>query len=166
MSFLGNTKKAVAAFIPSDAGAPLPVVNQLFDFNIPYTKAAVDGSAAATTSDTLVWSNPFDFTVYVVSAKLTTTGAGITCDNTNFASIQWKTNDGAGGATAVALQVNTTLIDSLANYVANQSRNFTQVTPANTAIPPGGGLWFAITKTASGVVVPVSNFAVRLQKAE
>lgn len=166
MSNIGDTKKALSGLVPNAIGAPLPTVNQLFDLYVPYTKAAADGSGTAATSDTLIWSNPYDFTLYVVSGKLTTTGAGIALDNTNNATIQWKTNDGAGGATAVALQVTTSLTDSIAAYVANQSRNFTQLLAANAAIPPGGGLWFAITKAASGVVVPVSNFAVRLQRGE
>lgn len=165
MSNLGDFKKGLAGLVPSAAGAPLPVVNQLGDVFATFQKTAADGAATTATADTLFYSNPYDFPLYVVSGKVTATGAGITADNTNFATITIKTNDGIGGATAIALTVATTLTDS-GTFSQNQPKSFTAVTAANIAVPPNGGLWLNIAKAASGVTVPVSFFTVRLQKAE
>jgi len=165
MSTLGDFKHGLAGLVQSASGAPQPVINQFSDVFVQYLKAAADGSAAATTADTLFYSNPYDFTMYVVSGQFVGTGAGITADNTNFATLAVKTNNGVGGATATALTLTTAITDS-GNISQNQPKAFTLVTAANVALPPGGGLWLNIAKAAAGVVVPVGYFMVRLQKAE
>lgn len=166
MSNIGDTKKALSGLVPNSAGAPMPTVNQLFDLSIQYNKTAADGSAAATTADLCFWSNPYNFPLYVVGGTIVFTGAGLTVDNSNYATIAIKTNNGVGGATATALSISTTITESLSNFVANVNANFTVLTPANAAINPGGGLWFNIAKTGSGVVVPVGYYVIRLQKGE
>jgi hypothetical protein len=166
MSLLGDFKKGLASLVQSAAGAPMPVVHQLTDLFFNFVKAAADGAAATATADTLFWTNPYDFTVYVVSAKAVMTGAALTNDAANNAAISLKTNDGAGGATAIAATLNTTVAAHGATLLQNQSVAFEVITAANIAIPPGGGLWLNIAKNGTGVVVPVSNYTVRLQRAE
>jgi hypothetical protein len=165
MTILGDFKKGLAGLVQTAAGAPMPVVHQFSDLFAAFIKAAADGAAATPTADTLFYSNPYDFTMYVVSAKFTPTGAGITADNVNFATLAVKTNDGAGGATATAASITTAITDS-GNFTQNQSKSFTLITGANIAVPPGGGLWLNIAKAAAGVVVPAGFFTVRLQRAE
>jgi len=142
-----------------------PTVAQLVDFHERFDKLAADGMASTATADTLLWTNPYDFTVYMVSARLTCTGAGITADNTNFATIALKSNDGVGGATATGLSITTAITDS-GNISQNQSKSFTLLTSAGAAIPAGGGLWLNIAKSGAGVVVPVSIINVRFRRGE
>jgi hypothetical protein len=166
---IGDSKRALSASLvqrgAASSIAQTAIVNQMLDVNYEYNKIAVDGAAATNTADTLVWTNPYDFPVYVVSGKYVGVGAGLTADPTNFATIAFKTNDGAGGATATALSVATTVADG-GTWTSNQSKSFTAVTLANTAIPAGGGLWINITKSGTGVVVPISNYVIRMQKGE
>lgn len=160
---LGNAKKALSASVTSLGS--LPTIDESLAFFVPYAKTAADGTAATTTSDTpILWTNPFAFPVYVVGGYMTTTGAGITADNTNNATITIKTNDGAGGATAIAMSITTNV--ATGNFTANVSKAFTSVTLANTAVPTGGRLWINIAKGGTGVVVPVSDFVIKLYKAE
>lgn len=160
---LGNAKKALSASLTQLGG--LPTIDQALDINVQYLKAAVDGAASTATADLVVWVNPYDFPVYVVSAYALA-AAGLTADNTNFATITFKTSDAlAAGATAIALTLATTLTDS-GTWAANVPEPFLTVTKANVAIPAGGGLWFNIAKSGTGVVVPISQFVVRLSKAE
>jgi len=175
MSLLGDFMRALAGTdgigrdTPALTGNPntsnVPVVHQAFDLTIPFAKAAADGAAGTATADTLFWTNPFDFPVLVVAGRITPIGAGVTADNTNFATITIKTNDGAGGATGIALTANTTITD-LGNLTSNQSKSFTLLTPANQIVPAGGGLWFNIAKSGTGVVIPISNYTIRLQRGE
>lgn len=142
-----------------------PVVNQAFDFWVQFTKAAADGAAATTTADTWFWSNPYDFTVYLQSAIAVATTGTLTADASNFASVLIKTNDGAGGATGIGLTANTTLVGT-GSWATNQPKSFDTVTGANIAVPTKGGLWFAISKTGTGVVVPASAYFIRLRRGE
>jgi hypothetical protein len=166
MSFLGDFKKGLASLVQTGAGAPMPTINQMLDINFFYTKPAADGTAATATADMLLWTNPYDFPVYVIGAKAAMTGAALTNDPTNNAIITFKTDNGAGGGTAIAATLTTTVALHGATLLQNQSNPFDTITAANIAIPAGGGLWFNIAKGGTGVVVPVSNYVVRLQKAE
>ncbi len=160
---LGNAKKALSSSVTQLGG--LPTIDQALDFQVQYLKAAADGAASTATADTLIWVNPFDFPVYVVSAYAATAST-LTADNTNFATLTLKTSDAlAAGATAVALTMTTAITDS-GNWAANVPEPYTSRTIANVAIPAGGGLWFNIAKSGTGVVVPISQYVVRLSKAE
>lgn len=143
---------------------PPPVVRQAFDFWVDFDKTAADGAAATTTADTYIWTNPFDFNVVVADARMITLGAGLTADNTNFATVSIKTDNGAGGATAVALSITTAITDS-GNFTSNVSKRFTAKTGANAILAPGANLFFNIAKAAAGVVVPISSYSIRLQKS-
>ena len=128
-----------------------------------FNKAAADGMANTVTADTWFWTNPYDFTLYLQSARLVATTGSLTADNTNFAVITIKTDNGAGGATAVGLTATTAITDT-GNWVVNQSKTFNAVTGANIALVAGGNLWFNIAKTAAGVVVPISSYFVRMRR--
>lgn len=165
MSNIGDIQRALSGSIASPySGAP--TVAQMLDLEELFTKAAADGSAAATTADTLLWSNPYDFLVTIVGAKWTCTGAAITTDNTNNAVITLKSNDGAGGSTNIGLTLTTSILLHGASMAQNQSVAFDTVTGGGVQIPAGGGLWLNIAKGGSGVVVPVSLFTVRLRRGE
>lgn len=159
---LGNAKKALSASVTQLGG--MPTIDEALAFSVPYYKIAQDAAAATNTADLSFWTNPFAFPVYVIGGYMTATGGGITADANNNAVITIKTNDGIGGATAVALSITTDV--ATGNFSANQPKAFTSVTLANTAIPVGGRLWFNITKGGTGVQLPISDFVVKLYKAE
>jgi hypothetical protein len=138
-----------------------PVVQQLTDFWVRFTKASDDGTASTATADTLVWGNPFDFICEVVAARYVANGT-ITADNTNFATLQVKTQNAAAGATAVAAALSTTITDS-GNVATDIAEAFT-LTPANVQVPVGGTLKFAITKAAAGVIGRLGIIMLRLRR--
>jgi len=164
MSNIGEYQKAQAGATASPYGGG-PTVAQAYDFHERFDKLAADGAAGTATADTLLWSNPYDFPVYMVSARLTLTGAALTADNANFATIALKSNDGVGGATATGLSITTAITDS-GNISQNQPKAFTLVTAAGAAVPAGGSIWLNIAKSGTGVVVPVSQISVRLRRGE
>lgn len=146
-----------------DEGADA-TANQLFDITpFVFNKTAADGAAATTTADTLFWTNPYDCNVVLISARFVTIGAGIVGDAANIATIQLKTDNGAGGATAVGLAVSTLTTDG-GTFVSNIGKGFTTRTPASCILVPGANLFFAITKGGTGVIVPISLVAPRLRK--
>jgi hypothetical protein len=168
---LGLVKKGLAEFAQAPVAGQNPALagvatidQALSVATAPFVKAA-DGAAATATADTLFWTNPFGFPVYVEAGSFVGTGAGITADNTNFATLIIKTNDGIGGATAIALSMATTITDA-GTFTQNQPKSFTGRTLANVTVPANGGLWLQITKSGTGVVVPAGYFTVRVLKAE
>ncbi len=164
MKRLDGTDGLGLANTPLFPGQGAGVVHQAFDFWVDFDKTAADGTAATTTADTFIWTNPFDFNIVLVAARAITLGAGLTADNTNFATITLKTDNGAGGATAIALTITTTVTDS-GTFSSNQSKSFTAWTGANSVVVPGGNVWFNIAKSGTGVVVPISSYFLRFQKA-
>lgn len=165
MSNISDFQTAMSGSEAASLGGRATVA-QAFDFFVKFDKAAADGMASTTTADTLIWSNPFDFAVRVESAILVCTGAGITADNSNFATITIKTNDGAGGSTGIALTLTTAITDS-GNISQNQPKAFTATTAAGQNVPASvGGIWFNIAKTGTGVVVPVSYVLIRIRRGE
>lgn len=146
-------------------GLTPPVVNQAFDAYFRFDKIAADGTAATTTADTLFFTNPYDFTLYLTAASITCTGAGITGDATNNAVVTLKTSNGVVVTTAIAATLTTNLTDS-GTITQNIGKNFVNFTAANIAIPANGGLWLNIAKNGTGVVVPVSFINARLRRGE
>ena len=164
MSNLGDVKRSLAGTTACQLGG-LDTINQALDIVVVYDKTAADGMATTTTSDTVIWTNPYDFTVYLVSGKYIGLGSGLTADPSNNATIAIKTNDGAGGSTSTALSVTTSAADG-GTWTSNQSKSFTTTTAANIAVPSGGCVWFNIAKGGTGVVVPISRYTLRLKKGE
>lgn len=151
--------------LPLFPGQSAPVVHQAFDFWVDFDKTAADGAAATPTADTFIWTNPFDFNIVLVAGRLIGLGAGISGDAANIATVNLKTDNGAGGATAIALAWSSLTTDG-GTLLSNQSKPFTAWTGANATIVPGGNLWFNITKGGTGVVVPISSYFLRLQKGQ
>lgn len=141
-------------------------VNNLTDFFIEFAKAADDGMASTATSDTKFWTNPYDFDVQLVSFKYSANGGGITADDTNYATIQIKSDDAANSAPAVALDMKTQLVASggTGNIAEDVAASSTGRTPANTTLKPGANAWFAIAKSGSGVVVRAGRVTVRVRR--
>ncbi len=158
----GNAKKGLSALVTQLGG--LATIDELHAINIPFDKTAADGMASTTTTDTLVWVNPFPYPVYLVSAVAVATGAGITADANNNATITFRTIDLAGGASTAALTIVTDVAGG--NWTQNQLKSITSLTAANSAVPVGGGITFSIAKGGTGVVVPVSKFTIKAYKAE
>lgn len=158
---LGNAKKSLSASVTQLGG--LETLDEALAINIPFDKAA-DAMASTTTTDTLVWMNPFDYPVYLDSAEAVATGAGITANDTDFATITFRTRDGVGGSSSAALTIVTNVAGG--TWTQNQRKAITAQTKANLAVPVGGQITFSIAKGGSGVVVPVSKFVVKAYKAE
>jgi len=133
------------------------------DFWVQFNKTAADGMASTTTPDTYIWTNPFGISLNIVSGVIVATGAGVTADASNNATITIKSDNGSGGATAIALQAITSVAD-LNTLTQNVGKAFTTRTGANAILPTNGNLWFNIAKSGTGVVVPVSSFFVRLRR--
>lgn len=150
---------------PLFAGQTAPVVHQAHDFWVDFDKTAADGAAATATADTFIWTNPFDFNIVLVSARLLGLGAGLVGDAANIATITLKTDNGAGGATAIALAWSSLTTDG-GTLLSNQSKPFTAWTGANAIVVPGGNVWFNIAKGGTGVVVPISSYFLRFQKGQ
>jgi len=164
MSNIKEFQKAMAGSEASSLGGGVTVA-QAFDLYALFAKAAADGMASTTTADTPTgFHNPFDFSLFVVGGRLAVTATGITGDNANNAVITIKTNDGAGGATAIALTITTDV--ATGNFAINQPKAFTSVTAAGQELVAGGVLWFNIAKNGTGVVVPPTNFVIRLRRGE
>lgn len=159
---LGNAKSALAASV-TQLGAK-PTIDEALAFDVIFDKAAADGMASTTTTDTIVWVNPYTVPVYVQSAYAIGVGAGITADATNNATITFRTRDGVGGASAAALTIVTDVAGG--NWTSNQSKAITTQTMANLAVPVGGQITFSIAKGGTGVVVPISKYVIRCFKAE
>ena len=158
----GNAKRNMAALETQFGG--LDTIDELACFNVMFDKAAADGAAGTATTDTLVWMNCYSVPVYLISAEAVATGAGITADATNNATITFRTRDGVGGASAAALTIVTDVAGG--NWTQNQRKAITTRTIANAAVPVGGQITFSIAKGGTGVVVPVSKFVVKCFKAE
>ena len=162
MSNVGDMQRALAGTTGLDRGGE-DAVFQLFDLVVPYTKTAADGMASTTTSNTKFWTNPFDFTLRIVGAKWSTTGAGLTADASHYATVSFLTDDAAAGSPAAAASLATTVAGS-GSFTAEIAKAMT-LTAANCNLVAGGHLYFAIAKTGNGVIVPVSQFALRLRRA-
>jgi len=134
-------------------------VNQLTDIPWVITLAA-DGATSTAIAITKSFTNPFDFTLKVVSVGVSA-GAGVTADATNNATTVISTDNGADSAPATAAQLVTDVAGG--NWVTDILKAFT-LTPANCLLPPGGNLFYTQTKAASGVQLPVRNIVVRMRR--
>jgi|SRR6185436_7468482 len=136
----------------------------LFDDYVIIDKAADDGMASTTTADAKQWSNPFDFPVQVVGLTYNATGGGIAANDTNYAQLQIKVDDGAGGAAALAMQLETKITAGTGNVTANIGVSTTTKQSGGTVVPVGGNLFFGIAKQGSGVIVRAGKIVVRLRR--
>jgi hypothetical protein len=159
---LGLAKKGLSGNVTQQGG--LATIDESLAVYVMYDKTAADGAASTATTDTIVWVNPFSVPVYIVSAYGVATGAGITADASNNATITFRSIDLAGGSSAAALTITTDVAGG--TWTQNRAKAITSRTVANAAVPVGGGITFSIAKGGTGVVVPVSKFVIKCFKAE
>jgi hypothetical protein len=159
---LGQAKDCLSASVTQFGG--VASIDEIAAFEVTFDKAAADGMASTTTTDTIVWINPYTVPVYLQSAYGVGVGAGITADASNNATITFRTRDGVGGASAAALTIVTDVAGG--TWTSNQSKAITTQTIANLAVPVGGQITFSIAKGGTGVVVPISKFIIRCFKGE
>lgn len=138
------------------------VLKNLIDFERTFTKAAADAMASDTTANTIIWCNPYPFSVQLVSARAVGQ-AGLTAHDTNFATITLKTDDGAAGTPNVAVTWATTLTGGTGTWTAAIAKTGA-LTVANLTLVAGGCLHFNIAKAAAGVVVPISHYVCRFTR--
>lgn len=159
----GLAKKALSSQITQLGG--LATQDDLTAVYAQYYKAAADAMASTTTADTVIWVNPYPYPLYVDSGRIVGVAAGIATDETDYVTITIKTNDGAGGSTAIALTYASNAAGGGA-LTSNQSKAFPTLTRANITVPVGGQLWINIAKAGAGKVVPISYFFVKMFRAE
>lgn len=148
-----------------------------------FTKPAADGMAATATAATkgndvnaigggYHNSHSFDMEVYGFTIS---PNAALTADAANFATISIQTDDAADGAPATALALSTTIAaPGSGNWVNDTIQKVTQVTAngatkgvmtaANLRLRPGANLFIAISKSGTGVIVPICQIQVLLRK--
>lgn len=160
MSDAQKMQQRLAAFAQEES---LPI-GAIFDFDVPLlTKAADDGMASTTTADAKVWNNPYDFPVQLVGLSYNPTGGGITAHDTNYAQIQAKTTDGAGGAAALGMQLETKITGGTGNIADGISATTTTKQTASV-VGVGGSLFVGIAKQGSGVIVRAGLVTARLRR--
>lgn len=140
------------------------IAQQLTDLHCEFVKAADDGMASTATSNTKFWSNPYPFPVELVDFKYSADGT-ITASDTDYATIQVKFDDGAAGTPAVGLDMKTqtTAAGGTGNVAAQIQKSSTGIGTSKIC-PVGGNLWYAITKTGTGVIVRAGRVTVRLRR--
>ncbi len=155
-------KKRRAGTQAQDIGG-IDTVNQETDFDKEFAKAADDSMAADATTDTQVWTNPFDFPVEIVSGTYTATNT-ITAHDTNYAQLKIGTDDGAAGSISNALIWETKITAGTGNVAAKIPEAQTGRTAAACTIAAGASMYFSIAKQGSGVVVRAGKINVRLRR--
>lgn len=159
MGDCSDVKARLSVFAQDDGGED--TLHALTDIVTVYAKTAADAMASTTTANTSFWMNPYDFAVKVVSACILPQST-LTADPSNYATITVKTDDGAAGTPAVAVQWDTTTTGT--GSWATSVKEAGTVTAANTNVAVGACLHFNIAKTGTGVVVPACIIMVRLRK--
>ena len=120
------------------------------------------------------YHNPHSYDMEVYGFTISP-NATLTADAGNFATIQVLTDDAADAAPGVALALATTIAaPGSGNWAVDVIQKVTQVTAngatrgtltaAGLRLRPGANLFIAITKSGTGVVVPICNIGVLLRK--
>jgi hypothetical protein len=121
---------------------------------------AAEGTAA-TQSDEVIWRNPSK--VKLISARFIPNLA-INGDGGNYANVQIRVNDDAGGAQTVVAYMRIGTGGDVANLVGNRSAGFVVNTAGDTNVVSAGSAWhFATVKTGAGAVVPVSRVVIEYE---
>jgi hypothetical protein len=139
-------------------------IGSLFDFQVQFQKAADDAMASTATADTKFWTNPYTFPVQVFAASYNADGT-ITADDTNFATVTVKADDGAAGATVAVATWLTKITAGTGNIAAQVAKAATTLNASTiVSVAPGASLFFNIAKSGSGVVVRSGIFTLRMRK--
>jgi hypothetical protein len=184
-SFLTPFLKRLGSLAGSDADTLTPplgeeLVYDATDVFAVFQKPAVDGSAAATTAATKgnavngitgSFTNPYDFDLMVMGFTISP-NAALTADAANFATIIVGTDNAADSAPAAAVSLATTIalpgsgnwatdIPQIANIGLGGTKGI--LTAAGQRLAPGANLFVEITKTGTGVAVPICKITVRMR---
>ena len=142
-------------------------LKQLALRQIPYQKEAADGAAATATAE-----QPFYVTdTYIKSIQSIKflPAAGLTADNTNFATLIVRARKADGTLIGIVGQLVTNVAGGSWTAFVAKTVPLTNGTVAlgldNAALdlPAGAMLSFEITKTAAGVVVPAGQLVVAVK---
>src|SRR5687768_12134846 len=124
-------------------------IRGLFAKEAVFVKAAADGAAGTTTALTKMWTNPYPYPLRV-DRVLYQPDAGLTADNTNYATIILSKDDGADSAPAAVCSMNTQLTGT-GTFATDVSKVAAETMfAADRVLAVGGNFWFSITKTAAG----------------
>lgn len=140
-----------AGAIPSDAW------EEFFDIPFCTPNIVVDATAATNTANTLMWSNPFSYSVQIVSAELN--GAVTAANATDYATYSLFTDDAAAGTPILGAVFDTTTT----GITASVDRAFT-LTPANCTVVSGANIWRKVLKAGNGVAVGAHVVKLRLRR--
>lgn len=166
MSDLSDIQAKISGTLALDEGGEVAVAN-LFAFSERITHASAE-NATTNVANTKVFVNPYPYPLRVMAANYNPTGAGLTADNTNFATINVLTDDAAGGTPAIALTAVTTLNTSVTgatgNWAQNVNENFAVLNAAAQAVPVGGVVWFNVVKSGAGLDIPAGELTVLFGK--
>jgi hypothetical protein len=139
-------------------------------FPVSITKA-IDAAANTVTASTWMYTNDTPYPMYILSASYVSPAGTVTADNTNFATFVIRTDNGAAGAPADAAQRSTTIAapgtGNIAAAIKADIITSGTITAANSTarvLPPGGNLWYGITKGGTGFQVPAGSINVVLAK--
>lgn len=131
---------------------------QLFD--VPHVQAiAADATAATNTANTKFWTNPFDYPVVLVSAKLNPITV-VATNATDFATYALARDDGANTALVSCASV----ASNAASWAEDISQALTLV-PGNCVIAAGANVYRSVVKSGNGVVVTAHTLGVRFRRA-
>lgn len=159
-------------------------VEGAFEETAYFAKPAADGMAGTATAATkgngvngidggYTNAHSYDMEVY---GFIITPNAALVADAANFATILVQTDDAADSAPATALSLATTIAAPGSNtWATDVVQKVTQVTTnatpakgamtaANLRLRPGANLFIAITKSGTGVVVPICGIQVLLRR--
>ena len=147
----------------------LDAAQSFFENDLEYVKLANDGAAATATAEFVLGT--IQRRAQLVSISFVPNDAtGLVASDANYASLIVQSRDGIGGAAKVLATATTKTAASGGtgnwaqwNNVAVPAAAVQPFDATNFVIPAGGLLTFQITKTGSGVVVPVGTFTARIR---
>lgn len=161
MGNISDVKAKLGGTVALDEGGE-QTLHDMTDVLLFFSKPAADSMAADTTSATAApCFNGYDFSLRVVGVTLFSASA-LTAHADNYATITVLKDDAANGTPAAFATLDTDS-DSGGSWVADTSKTMT-ITAANAVLAPGAKIHYAIAKAGSGVVVPITHFAVRCRR--
>lgn len=155
-----NWRLWMAGLLGAHASSTENVIDQIDgirEFNVDYTKAAVDAMASTTTAADHFYVAARD--VQIISAKFVSPSTAAT-NGSNFGTIIVNKHDGAGGAGTIAASADTSATSIAAGVAFPLALS---ATLANVQLTAGQVLSFQITKTGTGVALPQGYVTIQLR---
>lgn len=119
---------------------------------------AQDANAAATTAEIVVWRAPFPC---VIKSATVTPKAGVTANNTNYASLLIDKRPASAPGTPANVATLTTEVAS-GSWVAWTPKSLGAI--ANGTLAEGDVLTFEVTKAGTGVQLPASAIDIVVER--